>query len=56
MGVAHEFTSEEARVAGRKGGTAVARNKAHMSKIGKLGGLASRVRAPEDDGDERDRS
>lgn len=37
QGVAHEFTSEEARAAGRKGGEAVARDRNHMSEIGKKG-------------------
>ena len=38
MGVAHEFTSEEARAAGRKGGEAVSRDREHMRQIGKKGG------------------
>ena len=37
-GTAHEFSSEEARVAGRKGGEAVSRDRAHMSAIGREGG------------------
>src|SRR2546421_2831797 len=37
-GTAHEFTSDEARVAGRKGGEAVSRDRAHMSEIGREGG------------------
>lgn len=37
-GHAHEFTSEEARAAGRKGGESVSRNKDHMSEIGRQGG------------------
>jgi general stress protein YciG len=37
-GTAHEFTSDEARVAGRKGGGAVSRDRAHMSAIGREGG------------------
>ena len=37
-GTAHEFTSDEARVAGRKGGEAVSRDRAHMSAIGREGG------------------
>lgn len=40
QGRAHEFTHEEARVAGRKGGLAVAADRAHMARIGKLGGEA----------------
>ena len=39
-GTAHEFTSDEARVAGRKGGEAVSRNREHMSAIGRKGGEA----------------
>lgn len=37
-GTAHEFTSEEARAAGRKGGEAVSQNRAHMAEIGRRGG------------------
>ena len=37
-GTAHEFNSDEARVAGRKGGEAVSRDRAHMSAIGREGG------------------
>ena len=40
-GTAHEFTSEEAREAGRKGGEAVSKDREHMSEIGKKGGEAS---------------
>lgn len=40
-GNAHEFTSEEARAAGRKGGEAVSRNREHMAEIGARGGEAS---------------
>jgi general stress protein YciG len=39
-GTAHEFTSEEARIAGRKGGEAVSENRAHMSEIGRKGAQA----------------
>src|SRR3954447_13826328 len=46
-GTAHEFTSEEARVAGRKGGEAVSRDRAHMSAIGREGGHSrGRTRQP----------
>lgn len=38
QGVAHEFTSEEARAAGRKGGEAVSRDREHMREIGRKGG------------------
>ncbi len=37
-GTAHEFTSEEAREAGRKGGVKVSQNREHMSLIGRKGG------------------
>ena len=38
QGTAHEFTSDEARAAGRKGGETVSRNRAHMAEIGRRGG------------------
>ncbi|WP_205289415.1 KGG domain-containing protein [Lysobacter sp. TY2-98] len=37
-GNAHEFDSNEARNAGRKGGEAVSRNRDHMASIGRKGG------------------
>jgi hypothetical protein len=37
-GTAHEFTPEEARAAGRKGGETVSKDRAHMAKIGRKGG------------------
>ena len=37
-GTAHEFTSEEARAAGRKGGESVSQDRGHMAEIGKKGG------------------
>ncbi len=43
-GTAHEWTSDEARVAGQKGGVAVSRDRAHMAAIGREGG-ESRSRA-----------
>ena len=39
-GNAHEFTSEEARLAGRKGGQTVSQNRQHMANIGRKGGVA----------------
>lgn len=39
-GQAHEFTPEEARQAGRKGGESVSRNRDHMAAIGRRGGAA----------------
>jgi hypothetical protein len=41
-GTAHEFTSDEARAAGRKGGVSVSQDREHMSRIGRAGGLSSR--------------
>jgi uncharacterized protein len=43
-GTAHEFTTEEARFAGRKGGQRVATNRNHMIEIGRLGGRRSAER------------
>jgi uncharacterized protein len=43
-GAAHEFTREEAREAGTKGGNAVAKDRAHMAEIGRRGGLARQRR------------
>lgn len=40
-GTAHEFTSEEAAAAGRKGGHAVARIPGHMAEIGRKGGMSN---------------
>ena len=37
-GTAHEFTPEEARAAGRKGGMVVSQNREHMATIGREGG------------------
>jgi len=37
-GRAHEFTPDEARTAGRKGGQLVSRDRAHMAAIGRAGG------------------
>ncbi len=41
-GTAHEFTADEAREAGRKGGETVSRNREHMAQIGREGGKQSR--------------
>jgi general stress protein YciG len=43
-GTAHEFSSEEASEAGRKGGRSVSRNRQHMAAIGRKGGLAAHHR------------
>lgn len=37
-GTAHEWSSDEARAAGRKGGVTVSRDRAHMAAIGREGG------------------
>ena len=51
-GTAHEFTADEARAAGRKGGERVSANREHMSRIGRLGGKmsAGRRQATSSDG------
>ena len=43
-GTAHEWTPEEARRAGRKGGETVSRDRAHMAAIGREGGGARSAR------------
>jgi general stress protein YciG len=43
-GTAHEWSSDEARSAGQKGGITVSRDRAHMAAIGREGG-ESRSRA-----------
>ena len=43
-GVAHEFTREEAREAGRKGGRTISKDRQYMATIGRKGGLHSRKR------------
>jgi general stress protein YciG len=40
-GTAHEFTPEEAREAGRKGGETVSKDREHMAEIGREGGRSS---------------
>lgn len=40
LGRAHEFTSEEAREAGRTGGAKVSADSAHMAEIGRRGALS----------------
>jgi general stress protein YciG len=42
-GTAHEFTTDEARAAGRKGGETVSRDRHHMAEIGRKGGISSRA-------------
>jgi len=49
-GKAHEFTSEEARQAGRKGGERVSVDRNHMAEIGRRGGRSSASRRRSDSG------
>src|SRR6266404_7695123 len=44
-GTAHQFTSDEAREAGRKGGQVVSQHREHMVEIGRSGGKARRRRS-----------
>jgi len=46
-GTAHEFSSDEARAAGRKGGERVSRDREHMAEIGRRGGRSSGHRRQE---------
>jgi general stress protein YciG len=39
-GTAHQFTTDEAREAGRKGGGTVSQDRQHMADIGRIGGQA----------------
>jgi general stress protein YciG len=39
-GEAHEFTAEEAKKAGAKGGATVSKDRKHMAEIGRKGGLS----------------
>ncbi len=39
-GTAHQFSADEAREAGRKGGGAVSQDRQHMAEIGRIGGQA----------------
>ena len=58
-GRAHEFTADEARAAGRKGGERVSKNRDHMAEIGRLGGRTSadrRAVTPPDADDAQDPS
>lgn len=41
-GTAHQFSSEEAKEAGRRGGETVSQDREHMAKIGRAGGRAKR--------------
>lgn len=44
-GRAHQFTSEQAREAGRKGGYAVSQNRLHMAEIGRKGAAVKAANA-----------
>lgn len=52
-GTAHEFTIDEARIAGRKGGAVVSQDRAHMAAIGRRGNRTQRrlrsQKPPKDD-------
>ncbi len=51
---AHQFTTEEAREAGRKGGQRVSQDRSHMAHIGRLGGKSSAARRPGGSADKTD--
>src|SRR5579871_3045819 len=55
-GTAHEFTSDEARAAGRKGGERVSADRDHMSRIGRLGGKHSAGRRLANRGDDMEQT
>lgn len=45
QGVAHEFNAEEAKVAGKKGGTTVSSRPGYMAGLGSKGGLARKKKS-----------
>lgn len=45
---AHQFTTEEAKAAGAKGGATVSRDREHMARIGARGGAARAKRRREE--------
>lgn len=49
-GTAHQFTPDEAREAGRKGGMVVSQHREHMVEIGRNGGRARRRRRGDEGG------
>ena len=51
QGVAHEWSRDEAREAGRKGGQIVSQNREHMSEIGRKGGQSSGQRRQRNNGE-----
>ena len=50
LGVAHEFSSEEASAAGRRGGAKVASIPGHMAALGRKGAKARQEALPADEG------
>jgi general stress protein YciG len=42
-GTGHRWNSEEARLAGLKGGASVSSNRDHMANIGRMGGRAKKA-------------
>ena len=47
LGVAHEYTTESARAAGRVGGAKVSADRKYMSELGRRGGLKRAANAAE---------
>lgn len=45
QGRAHQFTVDEAREAGRRGGQVIGQNREHMAAIGRAGGKKRHERA-----------
>jgi len=50
-GTAHQWSADEAREAGRKGGTSVSRDREHMAAIGREGGASAHRRTRPSGGD-----
>ncbi len=50
-GTAHQWSADEAREAGRKGGTSVSRDREHMAAIGREGGASAHRRTRPSNGD-----
>ena len=50
-GTAHQWSADEAREAGRKGGTSVSRDREHMAAIGREGGASAHRRTRTSNGD-----
>jgi general stress protein YciG len=46
-GTAHEYTPQEARIAGRKGGKKVSQDRAYMAAIGSKGGVKRQMKGKE---------